>query len=146
MAYIIILIILIIFITASSYISYNIGYYNCELKYLRGFWQSPNDFNKEAGIKIFTMYIGEYTNGKYPVYILMIDNDDNILINTPTQMYLSQIFSNTYSMEKHREFVCKFSDLNSEFIPNNIKLNYYSRSGKIILVDNTDNKIGRAHV
>ena len=108
------------------------GYSNCEFNNLRGFWQSPNEFNAEAGIKLFTMYIGEYRNGSYPVYILMVDDDEKILINSPTTMCLNQTITNKCSLKKHKEFNCKFADLDSEFMPNDIILQYYPRSGKLI--------------
>lgn len=125
------IIILIILIFAICY-AYQMGKYNSELLCLRGFWNSPREFNEEACINIFTAYIGEYSGGKYPIYLLMIDNDDKILINSPTNMYITQTFSNTCSLEKYREFTCKFDDLDSEFMPNNITLKYYYRSGKLV--------------
>jgi uncharacterized protein YutD len=130
-AIIVVLIVLII----STYCSYIMGKYNNEMSNLRGFWETDKTFNDESGISVFTMYIGKYKNGSYPVYLLMVDTDENILINTPSQMKLSQVVLNN-TTDYYREFNVCFSDLNSELIPNNIMLRYHSKSSKIVLSGN----------
>jgi hypothetical protein len=125
-------IIIIIVLIISTYCAYNAGKYNSEMSNLRGFWETDKTFNDESGLMVFTIYIGKYKNGSYPVYLLMVDSDENILINDPTQMKLSQSKVNT-SVDYYREFNVCFSDLNSELMPNNIMLKYHSKSSKIIL-------------
>ena len=55
-------------------IAYYYGQYNTEFSMLRGFWETSGEFNKEAGLQIFSFYIGDCKNGKYPAYLLMIDS------------------------------------------------------------------------
>ncbi len=126
-AIIILLILLILLI--SNYYSYQVGKYNNELTNLRGFWETDIEFNKESGIKIFTIYIGQYKNSSYPVYLLMIDTEDNILVNTPSSMELKYSLSG----DSYYEFNVKFDKLKSDFLPNKLIIKYYPNSSKIIL-------------
>lgn len=124
-------IIVVILIIVSLFYSYRYGRYNAELSLLRGFWESNKEFNDESGLKSFTMYIGEKECGEYPTYILMVDSEEKILVNAPTNMSLARAW---FSSEPDcHEFTATFCDLNSEFIPNNVCFKLYPRSGKIIL-------------
>jgi hypothetical protein len=124
-------IVVVILMIISLCSSYRYGKYNAELSLLRGFWESNKEFNDESGLKSFTMYIGEKDCGEYPIYLLMVDSEEKILVNTPTNMSLS---GNWFSSESDcHEFNATFADLNSEFIPNKICFKFYPRSGKIIL-------------
>lgn len=132
-----IILLLIVIISISSY---KFGQYNADKNLLHGFYESSNEFNDESGISSFTMYIGDYKNGKYNTYLLMISNDnEKILINSPTIMSISPMWSFKYNYYKYR---VKFSDLNSEFIPNNVILKHYTQSGKIIISDDADTIYG----
>lgn len=125
-----VIIVLILMMVSLCY-SYRYGRYNAELSLLRGFWESNKEFNDESGLKSFTMYIGEKECGEYPTYILMVDSEEKILVNAPTNMSLSGTW---FSSEPDcHEFTATFNDLNSEFIPNKICFKLYPRSGKIIL-------------
>jgi hypothetical protein len=126
---IIILVIFLIILISSNYYSYHIGQYNNYLSNLRGFWETDKLFNDESGIKIFTIYIGPCNNKEYPVYLLIVDTEDNILINNPTTMNLNYI----KSCDSYYEFNAKFSNLDSDFLPNDMIVKYYPNSSKIIL-------------
>jgi hypothetical protein len=126
------LIVVVVLIIISLFYSYRYGKYNAELSLLRGFWESNKDFNDESGLKSFTMYIGEKDCGEYPTYLLMVDNEEKILVNAPTNMSLAGSWFGSSEPDCH-EFVATFTDLNSEFIPNKICFKLYPRSGKIIL-------------
>ena len=136
----IVLVIISILFLISIAVSYKYGRCTAECEMLRGFYESNKEFNDEAGITSFTFYIGDYTNGTYNVYLLMISNDEEkILINSPTEMTLTTIWN--YG-DGHYEYNATFADLNSEFIPNNIIMKHYSRSGKLILSDSSDTIYG----
>ena len=113
------LIVVVVLIIISLFYSYRYGKYNAELSLLRGFWESNKDFNDESGLKSFTMYIGEKDCGEYPTYLLMVDNEEKILVNAPTNMSLAGSWFGSSEPDCH-EFVATFTDLNSEFIPNKI--------------------------
>jgi hypothetical protein len=112
--------------------AYNYGKRSSEISLLHGFYEANSEFCDEACIKSFTFYIGNYCNGSYNTYLLMIGNDDEkIIINTPSSMKLS---SKWVSSECDvYEFNAHFSDLDSELIPKNIILKFYPKSGKILL-------------
>jgi hypothetical protein len=136
----IVLVIIIILFLIVMLVSYKYGRCNAESEMLRGFYESNKEFTDEAGISSFTFYIGDCINGKYKVYRLMIGNDDEkILINSPTEMSLATIWN---YCDDHYEYTASFTDLNSEFIPNNVLLKHYIRSGKIILSDESDTIYG----
>jgi hypothetical protein len=129
------IVILILVIVIASFYSYKLGKSNADMNNLQGFYESNSDFNNESGINSFTFYIGNYCGGSYPTYLLMIGNeDDKILVNTPSSMILTTIW--TSSDCDCYEFNAKFVDLNSEFLPNNMTLKFYPKSGKIILCGN----------
>ena len=124
----IIIAVLIIFVL----ISYQYGKKTADLCNLRGFYESSSEFNDESGIKAFTMYVGDYNGNTYDTYVLMVDNDENILANAPSPMTLSQIW-NPFSKECY-EFGATF-DLKSDFLPNKMNMKFYPKSGKILLFD-----------
>lgn len=131
-----------IIITCTSY-AYNTGKHKTEMNHLNGFWETNKTFNDESGLSIFTMYIGKCSNGVYPVYILMVDTDENILINTPSNMSLSRTsllnFKSPFTSEPSsvfKEFNATFTDLESEFMPNMVTLKYFPQSCKVVLVGN----------
>jgi hypothetical protein len=134
---IIILITLVFLLTVVG--SYNCGKCYSEISLLNGFYEASSDFCDESHIQSFTFYIGNYCNGSYKTYLLMIGNEDEkIIINSPCIMTISNKKYNFYNNDNY-EFNAYFSDLDSDFIPNNLKLKFYPRSGKIILsgYDNT---------
>lgn len=116
--------------------SYNYSKYNTEISLINGFYEASSDFCDESNIQSFAFYIGNYCKGSYKTYLLMISNDDEkILINAPCIMTLSNRFYNKfYNTIDHYEFNAHFSGLDSDFIPNDIKVKFYPRSGKIILL------------
>ena len=108
------------------------GKYNNSMSLIRGFWESSDDFNDESGLTIFSIYIGEIKNDIYPIYILMVDSDEKILINTPAELKLKKIkFNNDYI-----EFNANICNLQSDFLPNFVNFKFYPRSGKILMTDN----------
>lgn len=136
---IIITIIITIFML-SMVLSYSYSKCSTEISLINGFYEASSEFCEEARIKSFTFYIGNYCNGYYKTYLLMIGNeDDKILINTPSLMILSNSFNNKiYNNTDYHEFNAEFSDLESDFIPHNIKLKFYPKSSKILLCGTDD--------
>lgn len=131
-----------IIIICTSY-AYNTGKHKTEMNHLNGFWETNKTFNDESGLSIFTMYIGKCSNGVYPVYILMVDTDENILINTPSNMSLSRTSLLNFKLpftskpsSVFKEFNATFTDLESEFMPNMVTLKYFPQSCKVVLVGN----------
>jgi hypothetical protein len=107
---------LVILILIIAFLAYNTGYYMNRINNINGFWVCSEDFNKNAELDNFIIYIGKYdikTNG-FPSYILMIDNENHILINTPISI---KIKLNSFSLQK---FNINFVDLNSEFLSNKL--------------------------
>ena len=132
---------IVIVIIVVVYLSYKYGQSTCEKNQLLGFWESPPEFNKESAIDMCTFYIGEKENGKYPAYILMVDDED-VLINEPCEFTLSEsIFYNSdvASCENCREFQMTLSEFESDFWPSKMRMRYYPYTNKIIL--NDDKKI-----
>jgi hypothetical protein len=127
------LIIFSIILLIGLFCSYKTGKNHAETSLIQGFWESSTEFNDEAGIKSFIIFIGEYNYGSYPTYILMIsDEDDKILVNSPGPMTLTPNQIGMFGSDCYEYNAC-FSSLNSDFIPNNVILKYYPKSGKIIL-------------
>jgi len=134
-----------IFVIIFTAYAYNTGKHKTEMSHLSGFWETNKTFNEESGLSVFTMYIGKYSNGVYPVYLLMVDTDENILINTPSNMSLSRssllnfklpfkLQSSSAPSSVFKEFKATFTDLGSEFIPNNVTIKYFPQSCKFVLV------------
>jgi hypothetical protein len=117
--------------------SYKYGKLRSEISMIHGFYEASSEFCNEACIKSFTLYIGDYCNGSYNTYLLMIGNEDEkILINSPSSMSLSGgWFTNE---DDCYEFNTCFSNLESELIPKNIILKFYTKSGKIILCSSSN--------
>jgi hypothetical protein len=133
-------IIVIVIIILIGYPSYKYGQSICEINNIFGFCESPPEFNKESGIDICTVYIGEKVNGEYTSYILMVDDDgdnDDLLINEPCKFTLSE---STFSDSKDcREFQMIFSEFESKLWPSKMIMRYYPYTNKIVL--NDDEKI-----
>lgn len=126
-------VVVVIILILVIFYSYKTGKCNAELSCLRGFYESSNEFNNEAVISSFTFYIGECCGGSYNTYILIIGNDGyKILVNSPSPMTLVSPWFGGVESDCY-EFKAIFSDLNSEFMPNNMILKFYPRSSKIIL-------------
>lgn len=129
------IVVIVLILLVSIYYTYQKGKSNADLSGLRGFFETNSEFNEEAGIKSFTFYIGEYCNGQYPTYLLMISNeDDKILVNNPSSLTLTSSWTVSSESDCY-EFKAYLEDLNSDFMPNNMTLKFYPRSSKIILSD-----------
>jgi hypothetical protein len=130
-----IIIITLILLFALIFISYEYGKYSSDTSLIHGFYEASSDFCKESCIKSFTFYIGNYNNGSYNTYLLMIGNtDDKLLINSPSSMILKRSPLNIfYSDDDCYEYEVFFPDLDTEFIPKNLVLKFYPKSNKIIL-------------
>ena len=111
---------LVILILVITFLSFNFGLYMSKINNINGFWVCSEDFNKEAELDNFIIYIGKYdikTNG-FPSYILMVDDENHILINTPINI---KITLHGFNLNK---FNIHFVDLNSEFLSNNLVCTY----------------------
>jgi hypothetical protein len=110
----------VILILVITLLSFNFGSYMSKINNINGFWVCSEDFNKEAELDNFIIYIGKYdikTNG-FPSYILMVDDENHILINTPINI---KITLNGFNLNK---FNIHFVDLNSEFLANKLVCTY----------------------
>lgn len=117
--------------------SYRYGQNKAEMNLLQGFWESNSEFNKESGLQLFTFYIGDTCDGKYPAYLLMIEAGDEqtLLINEPTSFTISESYMNTLSRCECKEFYLRFSNLETSLIPNVVTMKFYPQTGKIVLSD-----------
>lgn len=118
-------------------ISFTYGAKKCETDMLRGFWQTNAEFNQEAAIHTFTMYIGDYKDGKYTAYLLMIENDDEgtVLVNEPVSFVLVEDLMTTFKSQPYREFVLRFDSIETDIIPQTLQFKFYPQTGKIMLMD-----------
>jgi hypothetical protein len=119
------------------YIAYVCGCRSVETAYLQGFWESNSEFNKEAGLQLFSMYIGCPSGSEYPTYMLMIEDDDDqtILINEPAIFSLSEPLTKKLSHGSCREFRMTFKNLETTLMPQVLKMRYYPGTCKIVLSD-----------
>ena len=126
-------IIIIIFIFGS----YRYGQNVTQMEMLHGFWESNSEFNKEAGLQMFTFYIGAKSDNKYQAYLLMVESGDeqNLLINEPVSFKLLESYIDIISNNECREMVLKFSNLENTLIPNVVTMRFYPRTCKIVLSD-----------
>ena len=128
LAVVVIFIIVILINTAYEY-----GKTYTDFNNLRGVYQSSSDFNKEANLGEFILYLSGGSN--FNAYILIIDNVGDVLVNESCSVNICK---------KMHDCECciydvEFKQLESEYIPSNLTMKYYIRSGKIIL--NDSNKI-----
>lgn len=119
------------------YFSYKYGCSRTEMSYLQGFWESNSEFNKEAGLQLFSMYIGDPCGGAYPSYVLMIEDgeEQTILINEPTSFTISEPMTNLFKGGDCREFRLVFKDLETKLLPCVLTLKYYASTCKMVLSD-----------
>jgi hypothetical protein len=129
--YLILVIISIILI----FIAYQFGKHNGDMDMIQGFWESNQEFNKEAGLDSFTFYIGNKKYDKYPAYLLMIESGESqtLLINEPTSFTLKESIMNVSS--DYREFYIKFNNLETQLLPNVLTMKFYPHTCKIVLLD-----------
>jgi hypothetical protein len=116
--------------------SYSYGTKSCELSLIRGFWEADRSFCDEAGLQLFSMYIGRRKSGVYPCYLLMVDTDDTILINEAACFSLKEPITNMVSTDDCREFYADFTNLETDLMPCRVILKYYPSTGKIVFSDN----------
>ena len=124
-----ILVVSVIILISSVYYSYTLGVYNSSLINIRGFWETDTIFNEKSGVQVFTIYIGKIINKQYSIYILIIDNDNNILVNKSSTLKLTYLKKDNTCYE----FKAEFGKLKSPFLPDDMIIKYYPYSSKIIL-------------
>lgn len=114
-------------------LTYCMGDYNSVMCNLKGFWSTPEDFNKEADISSFSLYIGDKRNNVYVGYLLMIGDNNNIIINEPIEFCLNNTPQNIMSRDKI--FTLVFTDKETKLLPSVLTFKYSCTSGKITLCD-----------
>ena len=121
------------------YLTYSYGYNCSDMNNIHGFWNSTAEFNKTAGLHLFSIYIGNKDNGTYSSYILMIEDDvdRHILVNEPVHFNLSSGYTNAYGLlsTECREFKMIFNDIETTLLPKYLTMRYYPSTCKIILFD-----------
>jgi hypothetical protein len=127
-------IIIVIIILCASQI-YSVATSRISNQMLTGFWEADKSFCREAGLSMFSIYMGDSDfSGVRPCYVLAVQDDDTIILNEPTTISLSKpwfgIFS--YSLDPI-EYNIAFTDIKSEFFPDVQQMSYYVMSNKIIL-------------
>ena len=116
-------------------VAYAQGTRQCQVSMLRGFWEASSEFCDESGLQLFSVYIGKSRNNVYPCYFLMVDSEDTILINEPSCFTLKEPLSNLTTTGDCREFYATFDNLETDLLPNVMKLKYYPQTSKIIFSD-----------
>jgi hypothetical protein len=119
------------------FFSYRCGQNRAEMGLLQGFWESNSEFNKESGLQMFTFYIGDKYDGKYPAYLLMVEagDDQTILINEPTSFTIAEPYMNTLSRDDCNEMYLRFSNLETSLLPSIMTMKFYPQTGKLVLCD-----------
>lgn len=112
---------------------YSAGDHNSVMCNLKGFWSSSDDFNKDAEISSFNLYIGDKKNNLYSGYLLMIGEDNDVIINEPIEFCLTNIPKNILSRDKTFKLV--FTEKETELLPTTLTFNYSCTSGKITFCD-----------
>lgn len=101
-----------------------------------GFYESDISFLQETELDLFCIYIdNEISNGYRSCYILAKKNND-IIINEPTTIKLTQKKSLSCDINAPRQFNIEFRDLSEEIVdifPMFQTMKYYPMTGKIIL-------------
>ena len=122
-------------------IFYFYGLYNQQIKQFSGFYESDNKFNEESGISLFSFYINNNCNYNYNGYLLMVSNDNIPLINEKVDFCISSnLYHNMNDIlckGRNLKFNIKFNNLETNLIPNNLYMDFYPITNKLILYDNT---------
>ena len=128
---------IIVIIIMVIYTAYRYGCRSTETSQLQGFWETNNEFNKEAGLHIFSMFIGIPVCGVYSAYLLMIEDrsDQTILINEPIKFNISAL--DMYTNGDCREFNIIFTELETNLLPRKLSVRYYPNTCKIVLYNQT---------
>lgn len=129
----------VIVLMVSLVLSYTFGKTRADMELLPGFWEANSEFNREAGLQLFSFYIGDKNDGVYPAYLLMVEDgdDQNMLINEPTQFIINEPFTNFIATDDCREMLLKFDKLETDLIPYMLKMRYYPRTTKMVLYDHS---------
>ena len=103
---------------------------------MKGFWKGDADFNDQAGVELFLIYMGESSalSSSRPGYIL-IKNSDGIIINNAVEFKLSGGKSINPGLSSCREYAVTIDWLGEEdysFFPSEQEMYYYPENGKIV--------------
>jgi hypothetical protein len=123
-------------------ITYYFGKYNQQINHINGFYETDNEFNKEAGLSVFSFYIGDltkccYTQNKlsYNGYLLMVSNN-NVIINERVEFCLySNIQYNINDLITHNrnlKFTIVFNNLETNLLPKIMNVDFYQLTNKIV--------------
>jgi len=127
-----IIIVVILLIILSSAIPYH--KHVCHKSFLKGFWQAPITFCKNSDIGSACAYITEDT-----IYMIMIDNSNNVMINNYVPYTLSYVhnvkswnpLNNTYM-----EYEIEVTDLDP--LPSSMKLRIDMYNGILMFYTEDD--------
>lgn len=113
----------------------SIFYYNaiCDSQ-LAGFWKGYPEFLEDAQLTSFILYISKGTTNRKGY--LLADNESGSVMNDTCNLYITFNWNSDFFNFDIREYTCKFEDLNNSNMPNKVKLEYYPKIGKIILLKN----------
>jgi hypothetical protein len=129
-------------------ISYYLGKYYQQIDNLGGFYGSNNEFNKESGLSIFYLYIGDRTKISriqnklsYNGYLLMTSNNEdgtnNVLINEKIEFCLNSDISHNVNdlirANRNLKFTINFNGMETELIPKKMNMDFYPLTNKLVL-------------
>ena len=131
------------FILTVLIIWYYLGKYHNQLKHLSGFYETTNDFNKESGLSIFSLYISEiskfcYIQNKlsYSGYLLMMDSNNNISINEKVEFclysHMKHNINDLISINRNMKFTIIFNNLETDLIPRIMLVDFYPITNKLV--------------
>jgi hypothetical protein len=102
---------------------------------MTGFWKADGEFLKDAGLTSFLLYLAPTDwKGIRACYLLAV-NGDELVINEPCSVSLNQTWKlgNWSTGFGVKTYDIIFKDLETDDIPNKLILNFYPKTGKIIL-------------
>ena len=103
---------------------------------MTGFWKADADFNEQAGVELFLIYMGESStlSNKRPGYIL-VKNSDGLIINNPVEFQLSggkSINPKLSACREYNVYIDWLEEAEYSFFPSDQDLHYYPESGKMV--------------
>lgn len=103
---------------------------------LTGFWEADRDFCNESELKVLSIFIGDPdSSGKLPCYILLIQDDDEVLINERTNINLRPKWcsNNLYDRKAPWEYDITLSKMESSAFALKQSMKHYATANKIIM-------------
>ena len=122
------------------YLIYKINKYKRnEKNLLCGFWSGDLEYYEDANLSNFILYLGEPVKNVYSGYIVIVDNEDNIILNSSCSLKLIKVSDNKNTFDPYYyKITFTFDDeINMNFdFPLEQNLRYYPICHKLVFYKN----------